>query len=447
MNLDIFRSVDGVIELYDRKKDIYKIIADEIKDFFENDILSHGKYTLTVAYRVKTADSLREKIIRNNYIGRYSDPEEMLSNVQDIIGIRLECKFIDDEHYAYELLKEEFSCTDDGEYFYTERTPRIKLCLGEKQPQKQKNGFDIYKIDGIYALGKENVRFELQIKAMVNLFWGEVEHKIMYKNNNFIAADEYVHDLMVSIKKSLNMIDSQMHLLYKRYKRSEVVGDDNRKSNIKKILSKMIYDIFAEQMNEQLGFTISFRNSCESIVEYIIRMRGAENMEQYGKIISDMFNKLEDLKKTGINFETCIEFESEICLQDEFSNSVANTALELVNTDYNWHLFFLILFSLEQEGNSESLKKIVEFYRNKLMENENMRRWHSGTENERAICSDILSYISKIIKVRRRINIVCVKGIRCTLNTINEIADSMTDDWEHEKEIQLKKIKDVLWEI
>ena len=61
--------------------------------------------------------------------------------------------------------------------------PQIKLNLASKQPQKQKNGFDIYKIDGRYELGGYPVRFELQIKALVNSFWGEVEHKIIYKNN------------------------------------------------------------------------------------------------------------------------------------------------------------------------------------------------------------------------------------------------------------------------
>ena len=55
----------------------------------------------------------------------------------------------------------------DNVYYFDPLMPKIRFKLSEKQPQKQKNGFNIYKIDGLYLLGKEQIRFELQIKAQM----------------------------------------------------------------------------------------------------------------------------------------------------------------------------------------------------------------------------------------------------------------------------------------
>ena len=38
MNLEIFRHIDDVIELYEGKRDIYKLIAEEIQEFFEKNV-------------------------------------------------------------------------------------------------------------------------------------------------------------------------------------------------------------------------------------------------------------------------------------------------------------------------------------------------------------------------------------------------------------------------
>ena len=41
MNLEIFRHIDDVIELYEGKRDIYKLIAEEIQDFFEKNVFEN----------------------------------------------------------------------------------------------------------------------------------------------------------------------------------------------------------------------------------------------------------------------------------------------------------------------------------------------------------------------------------------------------------------------
>lgn len=180
-HLEMFQFIDDIIDLYESKRDMYKLIVEEIVSFFEDTVFSESRYTLSMTSRLKSPDSIREKLLRNNYISKYKDVNTILQNFQDLIGLRIECKFIDDEKYVYSLLPTIFTETDDKIYYYSSTYPRIKLKLSDPQPQKQKNGFDIYKIDGLYLLGKDPIRFELQIMALVNSFWGEIEHKIIYK--------------------------------------------------------------------------------------------------------------------------------------------------------------------------------------------------------------------------------------------------------------------------
>ena len=91
MDLEIFECISEVLDEYESKKDIYKLIAEEVKDFFEKNVFSESKHELSLIYRVKSAASIREKMIRNNYDIQKNEAEKILARMQDIIGLRIEC--------------------------------------------------------------------------------------------------------------------------------------------------------------------------------------------------------------------------------------------------------------------------------------------------------------------------------------------------------------------
>ena len=118
MNLEIFARIDDVVERFEEKRDIYKLIAEEIKEYFETSVFTRSRFTLSLVYRIKAVDSIREKLLRNSYISTYGSVDEVMRHFQDLIGFRIECKFIDDEVYVYNLLKEVFSETEDNVYYF-----------------------------------------------------------------------------------------------------------------------------------------------------------------------------------------------------------------------------------------------------------------------------------------------------------------------------------------
>ena len=370
--MEIFKYIDDIIDIYQDKREIYKLISEEIQSYFINSVFTESKYTLNMTYRLKSVESIREKLLRNNYVSKYRDAEAIFKNLQDIIGMRIECKFVDDEKYVYQLIKQIFDNTDDEVYYYSGMFPKIRLKLSDHQPQKQKNGFDIYKIDGLYLLGQESVRFELQIMAMVNSFWGEIEHRIIYKNNTYMIADSFVSEIMTSIKKSLSMIDGQLYTLYNQFKRSAETDTDPTKgsvSAIERFISKMVYDTFSSLMHEQVGFTMDFKASCDSVVKYILIKNNADTIEDHSHVMLDMLYILNGLNDKNVRVDQQFEFDREIKFEDRYSKSILKTILETLNVNYKWHIYFLILFNLQSDNITNTLENFITYTREEVLKN------------------------------------------------------------------------------
>lgn len=427
MDLEIFEYIDAVLEQYRKKKDVYKLIAEEIKEYFESELFAGSDYALGVVYRIKSEKSVREKLIRNGYIDEYDTPEDLLARFQDIIGFRIECKFIDDEEVVYELLKKLFDQTEDGEYYYCAAMPKVRLKMGDEQPQKQKNGFDIYKIDGLYLLGKENLHFEVQIKALVNTFWGEIEHKIVYKNNAYLLADDLVTDLMISIKKSLNMIDGQLFVLYNRFQRKDenIQEEERQRGNarqVERFLAKLVCDTFAELMQKQIGFTIDFKASCESVVRYIMEINKVADMEDYGRVMLNTVDALDHIREMQVRVDEQIELERKIYYEDIFSANILETVEQLINTSFKWHMLFLILFSLEKGDNVDDLESFIRFYRKAILSNRSFALLEEGKyPDARRIRFDILNAISDMVRKTGRVEYLCEQGVAVIHRSINYV--------------------------
>lgn len=416
MNLEIFEHISEVLDAYGQKKDVYKLIAEEVKEFFEQKCFTESDYDFSMTYRIKSAESIREKLIRNNYVVQRGNAEEIIANFQDILGFRVECKFVEEEDKAWDLLNQCFTRTEDDEYYYMPAMPKVRLKLSDKQPQSQKNGFDIYKIDGLYMLGKENIRFELQIKSLVNVFWGEIEHRVVYKNNDYLLADSFVSDMLKSIKQNLNMIDEQLYTLYLRFKENrELSGAENGKAKgraIEIFAAGMVYETFEQMLLEQMGFTIDFKDCCDAIVRYLIDVNEADDMEEYGQMMLYIFDILNDAP-SSVRLDEQIEFERACKDQDAFCASLIETTLDLININYRWHLYFTIMFSLTAESNAYALEECMRFYKQALCQNRSLALLKEVEEdnNTEEIADDLLMQVAKTISEQQLIEYFCAEGM------------------------------------
>ncbi|WP_051531546.1 GTP pyrophosphokinase [Clostridiisalibacter paucivorans] len=460
MQLQLFDFIEEVMEYLDSLESEINVVYNEIEEYFKEILKSNSEEVLNINSRVKSPLSLKEKILRNNYYQKYESPEELLLNLSDLIGVRIECRFIEDERKIYEVLKKHFNKKLSDGYYCNPLNEKISLELTSTQPQQQKNGFEIYRIDGLYKYNNKTFNFELQIKSLVNIFWGEIEHKVIYKNNNYMVWDGFFKDIMGSIKKNLTMIDNQLLLIYNQFNKLNTVDTAARIDQLEKLLSKIIYEIFSVKIKDSIGFTIDFRKSCDTIMRYIFRTNNAENLEDYNKTLLKTLARLKEIGNNDINFNREIQFERDVLLDDEFSKIMGSTILNLINSDFQCNVFFTILFEIELGNNAEDFETFIKFIGDRFKNNDSFLKLYASFEETLA------NNIAQLLIIQIAHSFTEIKSIHFlddnSIEAINKVTDKIiqlicenitsNDDWCQLQDIYLElfnlKILSVLdWKI
>ncbi len=368
MKLELFDFIDETLALIDARKESIENVADSLEKFFTDSFFINDHF-LNVNYRIKSPESLREKILRHNFYLKYETPENLLNNLSDLIGFRIECRFIEDEEKIYKDIVKLFKVKGKNGFYTNPLNSNIMLQLDEKQPQKQKNGFEIYKIDGKYIKDDISINFELQIKSLVNVFWGEIDHRILYKNFNYMLTEDFFRDIMSSIKDSLSMIDRQLMLVYNHLNGMDASNSLTKKVQLQALLSKIIHDIYIVKIRQEIGFVVDFKKSTDVIVNYIFMKGGPEETENYSANFLRILNRLNEIGNNDISFNRYINFEREIFFNDDFTRKIGNSILQVINKDFRWNLFFRIIFEIEEGNNAEDFEGFMIFIRYRFHEN------------------------------------------------------------------------------
>ncbi|MBQ3422644.1 MAG: (p)ppGpp synthetase, partial [Romboutsia sp.] len=399
MGLAEFDFIEESIEMLNSMSSTLELIGDELEEYFEKILDFKEENYLNIKSRVKSESSLREKIIRNRYLKKYNEAEKLIHNLSDLIGVRIECRFIEDENKIYKALKKYFSKSDDKVYFYNKDNQNITLILGEKQPKKQKNCFEIYRIDGEFNYLDRQIKFELQIKSLVNIFWSEREHKVIYKNNTYLLEDRFLKDMMKSIKNNLTMIDNQLLNIYKNFNRGQVEHSNNNKKELGKLLAKMTYDTFSTKMKESIGFVVDFKKPCETIINYSFSKNDEDIDEDlFVDLMINGLGRINDISKKYIDFNKTIKFERRPTLNDEFERKLGDYIIDRLNSEFAWNLFFRILFEIEPYNNKKDFENFMKFIKRKVISSESIEILISNFEDEGAlIINDLYMSICNIL--------------------------------------------------
>jgi len=423
MRLEIFEFIDKTVAMVEDMQDTLEESNRELEYFFRGLFLKYDNI-LNITSRVKTTTSLKEKIFRNNFYLKYKTPQDLIENLSDLLGIRIECRFIEDEMDVYSKVVNEFNIPADEGYYFSKENPDIMLNLDENQPQLQKNGFGIYKIDGKYIRGDMTIRFELQIKSLVNVFWGEAEHKVLYKNYKYLLTEGLFRDIMYTLKENLSMVDKQLMILYNHLKELDEANIDKRREQLETILSKIIYEIYSDKTKKEFGFVLDYRKSCDIIVSYVLKQNGYTDPMAYDNVYLKMLSRLYKLRENDLYLEEYIEFEREINYEDEFCKKIGEAILEVINKDFKWNLFFKIIFQLESGNKAEEFEKFLLFLRDRFLNNLKLSEGLNSRfndEEKKEITLYIMDLIADSFIKNREIEFINDDNIDCMNNKINVI--------------------------
>lgn len=362
MKLELFNYIDDVMAIYDFHRLELVEINKELKRYFSNKLSGNDEF-INIFTRIKSQESLREKLIRRNYFIKYPNPADGFKHIPDLIGLRIECRFIKDEEQIYKKIIEDFRIYTGNGMYASKINNKIRLNLDDPQPQSLNNGFKIFKLDGEFFTGERTYLFELQIKSLVNVFWGEIDHKILYKNYNYMVTADFFKDIMNSIIDNLTMVDKQLMILYDHVRNLDASVNISAEKQLKTLLSKILHDVFTQKIYDELGLLMNLKTITDVVVNFLF-MKSIKNKDlTYGENFISLINRINLASDCEMNIEEPIELKKNPKYYDSFSKGIGEILYANMNKDLEWNLFFKIICLINEASYSENFTEFLIFVR------------------------------------------------------------------------------------
>lgn len=450
MRLELFELLDETCDILHNNHEIYLDAEVRIIQCLKSLFVEKEESIVEISSRIKNADSLREKVIRNKLYHDLHTGKEIIDNLHDLIGITIKCQFINEEKQLYDLVCKQFKCKGDNGLYYNDKFPNIFVDLSMTQPQPQKNGYSVYRIDGHCYVGENKVNFELQLKAMVYTFWSEIEHKVVYKNNHYSLNNEFMSEMLSSIRHSLSSIDNQLNIIYNQMQYQSFKERTLDDKAIKTVIAKSINDLFIDKIKDSIGFTINFKKACDLLSEFLYKRTIIDSLEDSDSEIAfaKLRRMIDSVKNRSIDFETPIHFNSNIETDDRFVSIMSKAFLLFMNSDFEWYVFFKMLFELLPNSDTKDFIFFINLYRDHFITDEIFDNVLSVYDSDvaKVIIDDILSEVALTLVDVSDIAILHEDKCNKIANEIEEftrifIIDSKTyDEWNMSKTFLLQDL-------
>lgn len=132
--------------------------------------------------RVKKPLSIVEKLCRR---GLPVTLESMVSNLEDVAGIRVICSFVDDIYAVAQMLTSQDDIT----------VIAVKDYIRNPKPNGYRSYHLILEVPVFFSDRKKPMRVEVQIRTIAMDFWASLDHQLKYKKDVGDATDEIIEEL------------------------------------------------------------------------------------------------------------------------------------------------------------------------------------------------------------------------------------------------------------
>ena len=225
----------------------------------------------------------------------------------------------------------------------------------------------IYRIDGHYRREGRCVNVELQIKSLVDTFWGEIEHKLVYKNANYYVYDDFMKELLASLKASLTIVDRQMNIIFNEMQDTSKNNLEVTQNSFESLITKGINDIFNRKLLNSVGFSMNIKNTSKILGHYIFLKDAQMNRNQPDRI-NALFYTFRKLNSVQLDFTSVLTMEGEFASEDVFIDTLGKYLISVLNSDYDWYVFFRMLFAIEPGNNINDFRMFLSVIKNYLVD-------------------------------------------------------------------------------
>lgn len=174
---------------YSKLKQAEAMINDLLSKFQENESEKKIAY---VSSRIKSPDSMQKKLVKK---GEQPTGKNALLKVNDAVGVRVICSFIDDIYKVSDWIskQEEIEVINIKDYI----------------AYPKENGYRSYHM--IIKLKDLNLNAEIQIRTIALDFWANLEHQMKYKRD--IKNEEMIRSELKRCADEIASVDLSMQTI------------------------------------------------------------------------------------------------------------------------------------------------------------------------------------------------------------------------------------------
>ena len=217
------QTAEELIKEFVIQKDVYDKLCHKASSIITDLINESNIQTHQISFRVKTKKKIEEKIIRKNF--KYKG----ISEITDIVGIRIITYFADDVDKVEDLIEQEFVIDK-------------KNSIDKRNLEEDRFGYmslhyvvELPKARTILTENKkfENIKLEIQIRSVLQHSWAEIEHDLGYKGS--IAIPRFAKRNFHRIAALLEIADIEFNSLrqiLEEYKEQVSLDINQNKRNL-----------------------------------------------------------------------------------------------------------------------------------------------------------------------------------------------------------------------
>lgn len=359
--------MDKIISDYDSQQRTFSSFSNSLKSLIESFLLNSNIEVHTISSRVKDRASLEQKILSK---GTY----ECLSDITDVIGVRIITHYADDVDLIAKIIEKEFSIDKENSI--------------DKRATLEPDRFGYLSLHYIVTLKKDRlnlteysafkeIKAEIQIRSILQHTWAEIEHDTGYKSNTGIPDEirrrfsrlagllEIADSEFIEIKKLINKHRTKIE---KDIKKGAGNIPIDQISLIEFINNNEIYKNLAIKIANDTGFVVTTTATNSNLEPILVALKHFNI-----KNLSELENKIQ-LYSDGVikrfmfiarKFET-----NDRTIPRQYLTSYLTQVLALVNGNMNEMVEFAELISKHRKGPVKNLpenlmKTYNEYFSNK----------------------------------------------------------------------------------
>ena len=291
--------VKNDVDWYKNNRERYKKLANNVENIIKEMLIEKDIYYHSIASRAKQVDSFQRKAKREKYT-------EPLKEITDMAGIRIITLFEKDVYEISDLIKEVFIIDYENSEDKADLLDADKM--GYKSVHYIANVTEELVDAELYEQFKD-LKFEIQIRSILQHAWAEIEHDRNYKLKGNLP--KHLQRRFYALSGMLEMADREFNLLAEevdQYKKKvkELTRNGEIDIEIKPTsLQKYLLSKFREEVNKGI-LEPTFDNQADDIIKELSNY-GIWDLVNLDSIIPESIN--EEIKG-NLSEEESLDFNS-----------------------------------------------------------------------------------------------------------------------------------------